>query len=266
MVGVPGRSRGCHSCRKHKVACSLERPECSICLRAGRACSGYGRDTVFVISQAPKDGTGVFRVERYAPSRQPAQGQHTPSGSCDRVGIKKQDSLMSCSDQSAAVSSQAGLNLAAYRQQLFGRFLSRYEPTRPGTASMPVPHWLTKLGSRPTLSPSLEKAAMAVCTAKLGREASSVGMLTESLRLYSDGIGAAQQALSNPQHLVLDDTLGLCLLLATYEAVECPSQSSRGYASHLAGCGRLIELRGPEAHASGFGHSIFESFRYLAVC
>ncbi|KIW70817.1 hypothetical protein PV04_03056 [Phialophora macrospora] len=43
MVGVPGRSKGCHTCLKRRVKCDETRPACKRCEKAGYACAGYER-------------------------------------------------------------------------------------------------------------------------------------------------------------------------------------------------------------------------------
>ncbi|KAI0110409.1 hypothetical protein GGR51DRAFT_90790 [Nemania sp. FL0031] len=47
MVGVPGRSKGCNTCRQRRVKCTEEKPICSRCTRGGFTCRGYVRDIVW---------------------------------------------------------------------------------------------------------------------------------------------------------------------------------------------------------------------------
>ena len=48
MVGVPGRSKGCATCRKRKIGCGLEKPQCAQCIKSKRICGGYERDRIFI--------------------------------------------------------------------------------------------------------------------------------------------------------------------------------------------------------------------------
>lgn len=67
MVGVPGKYKGCETCRRRRVKvwtaacsspgpttdkptrqCSNERPHCSNCTNSGRQCEGYERERVFI--------------------------------------------------------------------------------------------------------------------------------------------------------------------------------------------------------------------------
>ncbi|AEO57551.1 hypothetical protein MYCTH_2303828 [Thermothelomyces thermophilus ATCC 42464] len=49
MVGVPGKYKGCETCRLRRVKCDNQRPHCRKCLDGGRICAGYERETVFII-------------------------------------------------------------------------------------------------------------------------------------------------------------------------------------------------------------------------
>ncbi|KAK8166365.1 hypothetical protein IWX90DRAFT_432607 [Phyllosticta citrichinensis] len=63
MVGVPGRSKGCHTCRRRHVKCDERKPTCFRCERAGYVCQGY-KKTIRFLFQNP----GASRSSR--PSRE----------------------------------------------------------------------------------------------------------------------------------------------------------------------------------------------------
>ncbi|KAH3944514.1 hypothetical protein HBH98_153140 [Parastagonospora nodorum] len=48
MVGVAGKSRACHDCKRRRVKCDFQKPSCMRCEKAGRACPGYDRASIFV--------------------------------------------------------------------------------------------------------------------------------------------------------------------------------------------------------------------------
>ncbi|KAL9107053.1 MAG: hypothetical protein Q9227_007999 [Pyrenula ochraceoflavens] len=48
MVGIPGKSGGCHTCRQRKVRCDLQKPECNRCLVRKVKCGGYNVSPIFV--------------------------------------------------------------------------------------------------------------------------------------------------------------------------------------------------------------------------
>ncbi|KAJ9154743.1 C6 zinc finger domain protein [Pleurostoma richardsiae] len=56
MVGVPGKYKGCNTCRLRRVKCDNERPFCRKCIDSGRECKGYDRETVFIIGTIEDGG------------------------------------------------------------------------------------------------------------------------------------------------------------------------------------------------------------------
>jgi hypothetical protein len=267
MVGVPGRSKGCHACRKQKIACSQERPECAICQKAGRKCPGYQRDRIFINLGPSKDAPKADKL----PTRQPGKPLTSPcKHRHGRVHIKpekKESPVIPDSAFETALVPQRTLTVSAYRQQLLGTFLSGYVTLQTSSSKVNIVgnHWLPMLTELPCVSRALDVAAVAFCTAKLGRVARDKTLVTESLSLYGRGLHELQRALYDRRQMYTDDTLGACILLAMYEVYECPNSSRTGYLSHVAGCERLIQLRGPAAYTHGLGHYIFKSYRFMAV-
>jgi Fungal specific transcription factor domain len=152
---------------------------------------------------------------------------------------------------------------AAVRQQILGSFFSQ-SSIMEGPLSGRQP-WIGCIPSMPNIGKPLEFAALAMATAKFGRDYSDDRYLNASLQLYGQGLKHIQLALWDPERMYSDETLGACMLLTMFEVVECPTQAGVGFISHHNGCARLIQLRGPQAHVDGLGHSIFLQFRYMAV-
>ncbi|KAI1287748.1 hypothetical protein F5Y03DRAFT_113893 [Xylaria venustula] len=69
MVGVPGKYKGCNTCRARRVKCDNTRPFCKKCTDYGRECGGYERETVFIVGTQDDRG----RVGSHPPrnSQQP---------------------------------------------------------------------------------------------------------------------------------------------------------------------------------------------------
>ncbi|KAH7033924.1 hypothetical protein B0J12DRAFT_278402 [Macrophomina phaseolina] len=49
MVGVPGRSNGCHTCRARHIKCDERKPTCRRCEKSGYTCQGYTKTIHFLI-------------------------------------------------------------------------------------------------------------------------------------------------------------------------------------------------------------------------
>ncbi|KAI0440854.1 hypothetical protein F4803DRAFT_577112 [Xylaria telfairii] len=56
MVGVPGKYKGCNTCRIRRVKCDNTRPFCKKCIDYGRECGGYERETVFIVGTQDDKG------------------------------------------------------------------------------------------------------------------------------------------------------------------------------------------------------------------
>ncbi|KAI1354583.1 hypothetical protein F5Y01DRAFT_254763 [Xylaria sp. FL0043] len=56
MVGVPGKYKGCNTCRIRRVKCDNTKPFCKKCTDYGRECGGYERETVFIVGTQDDKG------------------------------------------------------------------------------------------------------------------------------------------------------------------------------------------------------------------
>ncbi|RDA91405.1 hypothetical protein CP533_6892 [Ophiocordyceps camponoti-saundersi (nom. inval.)] len=64
MVGVPGKYKGCETCRRRRVKCSNERPFCKNCVNNGRQCEGYERERVFITGTLETKGRVASHPKR----------------------------------------------------------------------------------------------------------------------------------------------------------------------------------------------------------
>ncbi|GAP87735.1 putative C6 zinc finger domain-containing protein [Rosellinia necatrix] len=73
MVGVPGKFKGCNTCRVRRVKCDNTKPFCKKCIDYGRECGGYERETVFIVGTQNDKG----RVGSHPPrnTQQPRAAQ-----------------------------------------------------------------------------------------------------------------------------------------------------------------------------------------------
>jgi hypothetical protein len=122
-------------------------------------------------------------------------------------------------------------------------------------------NWLRMISALPELTNALEASMMAVSTAKLGRLEDNQVLLRESLKFYVQGLWELQKALWDPNLMHKNETLAACMALIMYEVIECPDEKLDGFFSHMKGCAKMFELKGPTAYHSDFGHQLFLSFR-----
>jgi hypothetical protein len=155
----------------------------------------------------------------------------------------------------------------ALRDQLLAFFLNDESPSemmgrvRPGEYRS----WLFQLPNISYITPALENAILAVCTAKLGRRVGDVALAHEGLSLYTRGLRELQRAVDTP-HLRNDEqNIAACLALVMYEFAECPGRAVDGYLNHYHGAMRMLQLRGAEAHSEGLAHAVFQTMRMHSV-
>ena len=141
------------------------------------------------------------------------------------------------------------------------------EFTLPATwgTKKPVENWLVMIPALPVYTTALEKSLMAVSLAKLGRVYGDNVLVRESLGFYVGGLWELQKALRDPNLMHRNETLAACMTLIMYEVVECPDKTLDGWVSHMRGCSKMFELKGPRAYGSEFGHQLFLSCRLLEV-
>lgn len=239
-----------------------------LCIKSGRNCLGYQRDRVFVHSNVVKEAEKdkVRRRTRKTSSEQRSdveieieRNEHPPAYiSFEETFIPEHmENSLDYPVSSALVS-------ASLRKQLLASYARNYINAAPRAGPDGVT-WITSIPTLPNPSKALETVAYAVSLARLGSKLNAPDMIQESVRLYTRSLYYFQLALWDPVMVYSDDTFAACVLLTMYEVFQTPDGSRDGYWVHSAGCAKLVQLRGPEAHIDGLGHSIFQWYRYGAV-
>ncbi|KAK0640208.1 White-opaque regulator 1 [Lasiodiplodia hormozganensis] len=72
MVGVPGRSSGCHTCRARHIKCDERKPTCRRCEKSGYTCQGYEKPIHFLIHTAAGQSSSSSSSAAATPSPSPA--------------------------------------------------------------------------------------------------------------------------------------------------------------------------------------------------
>ncbi|KAL1899557.1 hypothetical protein Sste5346_002959 [Sporothrix stenoceras] len=157
---------------------------------------------------------------------------------------------------------------AAWREQLFPMFLSFHLPTelisgcKTTTKTLRSRNWLLNLSDTSLdNAPALESGMTALCMARVGRRSNNMALVQHSLRLYTKGLHQLQDAIHDPATQLADQTLAACMAFSMYEVAECPSRHLNGYYSHHTGGLALLKMRGPDAHITPLGHSLFVFMR-----
>ncbi|OCT54613.1 C6 zinc finger domain-containing protein [Cladophialophora carrionii] len=266
MVGI-ARARGCGTCRKRKIACGLEKPSCAQCVKSKRICVGYRKYPIFIPHQPPKGDNVESTTQTESDSDGWARSGHPQAGYPDLnsavTTAVSHGTHIGPTKSLVPLGAQVDAN-PVLRQQLLKVYLdSHLSKTRVGPMQQRI--WLIQIPGLPHITPALEISMMALCLAKLGDLHHDEGLRYESLKLYRRALHVLQLALWDPALMLDDQTLTACVALGMYEMSQCPNRSKHGYVSHTLGCRRLVQLRGPEAHADGLGHAVFVHFRIQEI-
>ncbi|KUJ10456.1 uncharacterized protein LY89DRAFT_740167 [Mollisia scopiformis] len=258
MVGVPGRSKACKTCKQRKVACSLERPICKVCTKSNRECGGYQRERIFILDARTQKDAQATPPKVCAPTP-PQKHVPIPNKQAERKPPDLQGTISLKNAYISLWTLQSPTARALYREQIISEFLYSYLPN--GSTA----NWLYMLPSHPHFTAALEASSLAVCTAHLGHINSSPTLTQESLKFYVQALWELQKALWSDDLMYRDETLAACMLLIMYEVTECPDKTIGAWQGHMAGCSKLFETRGPDSFNEEFGHKLFMTFRQLEI-
>ncbi|KAI1810993.1 hypothetical protein GGS20DRAFT_140781 [Poronia punctata] len=239
MVGVPGRSKGCSTCRRRKKGCDRQRPTCTQCSAIGLECGGYERETVFI-----------------------NHSQHTKANAVAVIYRKQRAELADTARTPRDVDDIAlphDLARSAYIEKYISIFLSRYLGA---SSSASYPDWIEIAHNRHT-------SDKAVQLSLLSFGLFAVGQPELALLSYSGALQRLQLALYDGEKAQEESTFATCKLLTLFEIFHGhdPNWLSQGlkWHSHLGGQIAIIKLRSPYEYQRGASHHMFAEAQYALI-
>ncbi|KAI0445741.1 hypothetical protein F4803DRAFT_506268 [Xylaria telfairii] len=236
MVGVPGRSKGCSTCRKRKKGCDRGRPTCTQCFNAGLECGGYQRDIVFLNHTQVTKAAAVPVVYR---KESPKRSGHSLAGITD-------------------IALPNGLAQTAYIEKYISIFLTDYLPEGRSLTG-PSRDWIE-------IAHGLHTSSKATQLSLLSLGLFAAGETQYALQSYCFALRKLQTSLSVPCQTQNDSTLATCQLLSLFEIFHGADDNvllqGRKWHSHLSGLLAIIQARSPSAYQSGASHQLFVAGRY----
>lgn len=234
MVGVPGKSKGCSTCRRRKKGCDQARPACANCKQSGYECGGYKRELTFVHHPASK----AVESATFAPLAR------TKNQALKIVPFYVRQS--------------------AFEMQFRSSFWDLYMPRgncevrdRYILACKHPMNWTVVVPELPGTEPSLERAFSALSIARVGRDNEDDRLVRESRKLYGKALNDLNRALSDPIRRYSDEVLTASMVLSLYEVFEGSANKDIGWVSHTQGAARLVQIRGAHRHATRQAHHVF---------
>ncbi|OJJ42013.1 hypothetical protein ASPZODRAFT_78007 [Penicilliopsis zonata CBS 506.65] len=244
MVGVPGRSKGCKTCKRRKIKCDLQEPQCGQCSKGGRHCERSQKEIAF-IHRTPQ---GLLRKGQEL-CREPAPWDTR------RTGNRARATHMPPQVNPAAI----------YLDGMLSTFLGAFLPsssilplTDPYHIPKPPTLWMNIAISLPRHSPVLSVALQALCMTKIAQTHGDTALLMQGMAMHGRALRALQNAIHNTSTALTDETLAAMRVLGIYEFHEGTMGSVVGWTSHEEGMEQLLRLR-------GFSASQYESELSLAL-
>ncbi|KAF4943718.1 hypothetical protein FGADI_13217 [Fusarium gaditjirri] len=247
MVGVPGRSKACHTCKSRKLGCDQLRPWCRRCTRAGLSCGGYDRPTIFVNST--HDGHSALSSRSYSPRH--------------------------ASDQT--VVSTPLLDLSLERTAAESRYLFLYwrfllpnngqmfslQATRHSTTG-----WIQVVQDLAQNDEGVRTGLLANALALVGQQTKQLSAVMEAYNMYSKALHILARSLPHiKQEKTTEETkLMTSALLAAFELLQVSDGRQSclhglTWLRHSTGQKAIILARGPESYKEGLAHQLFADGR-----
>lgn len=266
MVGVPGRSKACETCRRRKKGVSLyesngpkactsscafqcdhQRPSCGQCRRAGLNCQGYPESDAIFVNHTAASGS----------SRSPAY-----SASLSRRSSSPRIVLPGTLAKTAFEDHYIGIFWSEFLPN--GRRFTEAQSRSCTGAQYQIAEEL--YSSNETLRTALRALSMAA----VGRSRNNATLIDAGVRMYGQALCNLTYML---QHVRLDESDGAlmaCKLLELFEAICGQTEDdrlmqARGWNNHLKGGLALMLSRTPQMHRTGRGHRFFVDSRMAAV-
>ncbi|GKZ86331.1 hypothetical protein AnigIFM56816_001384 [Aspergillus niger] len=192
MGGIPFTSRACAACKKRKIKCDLEKPECSSCVkRGGTPCPGYQDRDFIHHSFEPR------RV-RNAETKRPGP---------QRVRQLESLALPACFNMSAEA-----------RTQLFATYMHTFFASNPSLNGR-VDSWYLLMARFPTLtgkSDLLDRSVIGLVSVYLGKKTRDGRLAHHGFEIYNSALHAMLQILHGNRPPTAT-TLYSAIVFQTYE-------------------------------------------------
>ncbi|KAI0432044.1 hypothetical protein F5Y09DRAFT_167511 [Xylaria sp. FL1042] len=232
MVGVPGRSKGCSTCRRRKKGCDGKRPICTQCSGAGLECGGYERKRIFLnYTQGTETKALVYR-------KRPDQTERTPDGITTSIVLAD------------------GLAQTAYVEGYISIFLDRYLPANRWSSSR---DWIE-------IAHELHTSDQAIHFSLLSLGLFAAGESQYAVQSYCHALHKLQTGLCVPSRAQSNSTLAACKLLSLVEIFHGTDEDAllQGFKwnHHVSGLLAIIHARSPYLYQSGVSHQLFAVGRY----
>ncbi|KAK9320285.1 hypothetical protein V1517DRAFT_329822 [Lipomyces orientalis] len=248
MVGVPGRSKGCHTCLRRRVKCDESTPACRRCEKAGYKCSGYERKLemrfhTFAERHAQPTSSTPTEISKAAPTLLDTQHVHRKL-------------VLSSNDGGDQSSVPPEMSLVAFQESIqFAYLFNNFVWSSYGTP------WLQMSAEGKIDGLSLE-ASRAFSLSIFGKHHHQNDIQVLGAIHYERTVRALTSRLYNVG-FPGSETLIVPILILLLHSTSVPDIQASSF--HIRGLLKLIQICGPERFAVDHLRPVFESCRATLV-
>lgn len=159
----------------------------------------------------------------------------------------------------------AATSLDVQQKEVFCSFLLASFPAQFASCGARVDvNWVDYARQSPLGAPAvLVWSFRSLATLFMGRQYQDTNMIVCSRHMYTHVLSCLGGLVSSSRFSRADEALAASILLTMYELLNGTNPTS--WVVHSKGVARMIQIRGPEAHRSGFGLTLLKSARAFLV-
>ncbi|KAI4098136.1 MAG: hypothetical protein L6R37_006647 [Teloschistes peruensis] len=252
-------STGCKNCRRRKIKCDEQRPECTQCTSTNRLCPGYTHLFDLVLRDQTKSVS--LKAQQRKNKKHSASNLNNAQdiGTGHRVDIAESNNSLQPSGRVPPSFALIATNATTgYRplpitlheppeQQAVNAFISNYVSiSRHSYSSRGYLDFLLPLYQNTRHDSLLSLATTAVALAIEGGSARFKHYRDLSHSYFGKALLRASKVIRDPVELIKDDTLMSVLLLSFYERVLAVAESKQTSGVHDSGAIALVKHRGKQ--------------------
>ena len=239
MVGVPGKSKGCTTCRRRKIRvsypllsacisnhpplsqCDLQQPVCNTCTKSGRVCEGYERFPVFLnrTLQGLEKRCGLEEAKTLS-SQSSDRDLSLPQPMASNIEFQRGlvESLRSYDNRILVQPNES----AAFDQRIISALWEKYTTSINSVQGGSPCVWLQHILNYPSWEIPLHLSLRAFAMTRLGYINKDESMVLHGNMYYGRALNAVQRSLLSEAAMPQDELFAAGYVLSVYEVTFPP--------------------------------------------
>ncbi|KAF2642176.1 hypothetical protein P280DRAFT_424988, partial [Massarina eburnea CBS 473.64] len=266
MVGVPGRSKACVTCRTRRKGCDLRTPTCGQCERRGIVCGGYDLYRMWITHTAVPTKK-ITRIRSFSNRRNNAT-----------ISSSDAFSTRTAPFQALSPSHPNGMGCyslatSAHTSNIVELFFNMWNPDNDNASDQMATHHVdgfeNMMSSLYVQDEALRLALLAIGTGLLGKKKNDENLVRQGRILYGRGLKEMGNALTDPRRAHSEAILAVPRINGLFEMVFGADKDitvqAQSWLSHARGLITMYTARRPESYIDGVAHNLFKDGRKTVI-